>query len=125
MSEAEYQEYVRHVGNFAPLIRSGYFTKKFLIDAIQALLREDIPGGFCLKGNGGVKTVCQEKSPAIKTVNVMDMRETLAYIQDKSISVARFGDGEVDLMTGQSIPFQDYDEELAQRLKKNYYHARQ
>ncbi len=118
MGEAEYQEYVRHVGNFAPLIRNGYFTKKFLIDAIQTLLREDIPGGVCLKGNGGVKTACQEKLSATKTVNVMNMQETLAYVQDKCISVARFGDGEVGLMTGQSIPFQDYDEELAQRLKK-------
>lgn len=42
MSEAEYQEYVRHVREFSPLIRDGYFTKKFLIEAVQMLLRQDM-----------------------------------------------------------------------------------
>lgn len=53
-----------------------------------------------------------------KVVNVMDMQETLKYIKTRQISVARFGDGEVDLMTGHSIPYQDYDEKLAKRLKR-------
>lgn len=42
MSEAEYQDYVRHVGQFAPALRNGYYTKKCLIDSVQALFREDI-----------------------------------------------------------------------------------
>ncbi len=42
MSEAEYQEYVRHVREFSPLIRDGYFTKKFLIEAVQMLVRRDV-----------------------------------------------------------------------------------
>ena len=41
MEEVEYQEYVQYVQHFAPLIRNGYFTKKFLIDAIHALLRDN------------------------------------------------------------------------------------
>ena len=48
----------------------------------------------------------------------MDMQETLEYVKSRQISVARFGDGEIDLMTGHSIPYQDYDEELAKRLKQ-------
>lgn len=46
MAETEYQEYVRHISNFAMLIRNGYFSKKFLIDAMQVLLREDMPQFF-------------------------------------------------------------------------------
>ncbi len=42
MEDADYQEYVQHVGKFAPLIRNGYFTKKFLIDAVQTIMREDM-----------------------------------------------------------------------------------
>lgn len=42
MNESDYQEYVRHVGQFAPALRSGFYTKKCLIDAVQALFREDI-----------------------------------------------------------------------------------
>lgn len=33
-------------------------------------------------------------------------------------SVARFGDGEMDIITGHSIPYQDYDENLANELKE-------
>lgn len=53
-----------------------------------------------------------------KAVNIMDMQETLKFVKNHRISIARFGDGEVDLMTGHSIPYQDYDEGLAKRLKE-------
>lgn len=46
MGEAEYQEYVRHVGQFAPALRNGYYTKKCLIESVQALFREDIGKAF-------------------------------------------------------------------------------
>lgn len=42
MSEAEYQEYARHVEQFATALRNGYYTKKCLIESVQALFREDI-----------------------------------------------------------------------------------
>ncbi|MCM1232513.1 MAG: glycosyltransferase [Butyrivibrio sp.] len=42
MSEAEYQEYVRHVAQFAPALRNGYYTRKCLTDSVLALFREDI-----------------------------------------------------------------------------------
>ena len=42
MEESEYQEYVRHVNQFAPALRNGYYTKKCLIESVQALFREDI-----------------------------------------------------------------------------------
>lgn len=46
MGEAEYQEYVRHVGQFAPALRDGYYTKKCLIESVQALFRKDIGKAF-------------------------------------------------------------------------------
>lgn len=42
MGEATYQEYLRHVEQFAPGIRNGYYTKKCLIEAVWALFREDL-----------------------------------------------------------------------------------
>lgn len=51
-------------------------------------------------------------------INLMGLQETLAYVEDRRISVARFGDGEFNLMAGHSIPYQDYNQELAGRLKK-------
>ncbi|MCI9305257.1 MAG: SP_1767 family glycosyltransferase [Lachnospiraceae bacterium] len=53
-----------------------------------------------------------------KKVNVMGILETLEYVRDKRISAARFGDGEIKQMCGVSIGYQEYDEELAKRLKQ-------
>lgn len=53
-----------------------------------------------------------------KAVNVMGILETLEYVRDKRISVARFGDGEIKQMCGVSIGYQEYNEELARRLKQ-------
>ena len=41
MDESEYQEYVRHVKQFAPSLRKGYYTKKCLIESVWMLFRED------------------------------------------------------------------------------------
>ena len=49
MGEAEYQEYVRHVSEFSPLIRDGYFSKKFLIEAVQMIMRQDM-GDYGISG---------------------------------------------------------------------------
>ena len=41
MSEPEYQKYVSCVDQFAPALRNGYYTKKCLVDAVQAVYRKD------------------------------------------------------------------------------------
>lgn len=41
MTEEEYQGYVRDVRQFACSLRGGYYTKKCLIDAVQAICRKD------------------------------------------------------------------------------------
>lgn len=41
MTEADYQEYVKCVGQFAQILRKGYYTKKCLIEAVQAVCRRD------------------------------------------------------------------------------------
>lgn len=46
MSEPEYRKYVQHVGQFALALRNGYYTKKCLIDSVQALFREDLGKTF-------------------------------------------------------------------------------
>ena len=46
MSESEYKNYVQHVQKFAPALRNGYYTKKCLIDSVQALFRENMGKAF-------------------------------------------------------------------------------
>lgn len=51
-------------------------------------------------------------------VKVKNIDETLDYVLDNHSSVARYGDGEMDIMAGNSIPYQDFHPELADGLKK-------
>ena len=57
----------------------------------------------------------KERRPAII---VKDIDQTLDYIIENQSSIIRFGDGEMDLMLGRSIPYQVYDENLASQLKE-------
>ena len=41
MTEEEYREYVKAVEQFAPALRNGYFTKRCLIETMQAFCRKD------------------------------------------------------------------------------------
>lgn len=49
-------------------------------------------------------------------INVCAIAWSIDYIKQHQASVVRFGDGEIDLIMGRSIPFQSYDEDLALEL---------
>lgn len=48
---------------------------------------------------------------------VLSIDESLDYISTHGASVIRFGDGEINLMAGHSIAYQNYDPKLAQELR--------
>lgn len=50
-------------------------------------------------------------------INVFGTEETLCQLE-KNGSIIRFGDGEFQLINGQGIEFQKYDEQLAERLQE-------
>ena len=54
----------------------------------------------------------------IPAIIVRDIDQTLDYVIENKSSIIRFGDGEMDLMLGKSIPYQVYDENLASQLKE-------
>ncbi len=47
---------------------------------------------------------------------VLSVVETIDLINQKSLSVIRFGDGEMSLMYGSNLAFQKYDKSLAEKL---------
>lgn len=51
-----------------------------------------------------------------KVIKVMDSEETIDLLLREPKSFCRFGDGELMLIQGKSIPFQIYDEKLGQKL---------
>lgn len=56
----------------------------------------------------------QRKNP----VQVLSTAETLEKIREQKCSLSRFGDGEFDLIFGNDLKFQKYDEKLANKLRK-------
>lgn len=96
-SEEKYSEMRSSVKNVQYLINNGYFTKKLFVDSLMKLSSNE------------------ENELNIKVLGILD---TLNYILAHNSSVARFGDGEMDIITGHSIPYQDYDENLANELKE-------
>lgn len=57
-----------------------------------------------------------DRSVEYPRLNVLSKENTIKYIFDNEKSFCRFGDGEIRLMMGYSIPFQKYDERLAKKL---------
>lgn len=103
MSEADYNQMLANVSKYQFLLQNGYFTKKLLTDAIFTVMQDKLPEAVALKKD---------------TIKVLDIDNTLNYILKHKSSVARFGDGEMDIISGHSIPYQDYDENLAGRLSQ-------
>lgn len=64
-----------------------------------------------------MKHAIQGEELAQPLAKVRDINQSLDFILEHHSSVARYGDGEMDIMMGHSIPYQDYDEHLAQELK--------
>lgn len=54
--------------------------------------------------------------PNYKRLNVLDAESTVNLLLNNPKSFARFGDGELELIKGNSIPFQKYDRKLADEL---------
>jgi len=55
----------------------------------------------------------QSKFPEVKGIDA-----TLDYVIKNNASLIRFGDGEINLLAGHSIPYQDYDEELVSIMRE-------
>ena len=53
----------------------------------------------------------------IDPIKVKGIDETLDYIIENKSSLVRFGDGEINMLAGHSIPYQDYDEELVSTMR--------
>lgn len=53
-----------------------------------------------------------------RLIQVKPIAESLDFIRQHQCSVARFGDGEMDLIAGYGIPYQEYDERLAGQLRE-------
>ena len=56
--------------------------------------------------------------PEERQISVLSIDQSLDYLLEKGASVVRFGDGEMDLIAGRGIVYQEYDPELSARLRE-------
>jgi len=54
----------------------------------------------------------------ISSLNIMDTSKSIDFLLNNNCSLARYGDGELNIMMGGDIHFQKYDIGLSERLKK-------
>ena len=59
-----------------------------------------------------------ENGKYARKLKILTTDETLELLEQERVSFLRYGDGEIAIMQGNSIPFQEYDEKLAKRLRK-------
>lgn len=113
MSESFFQRVARVAGN----IRRN----------VVFLMANDLSDRFYQTKDEAVEDVTyeyEENRAILKRLNLIEREETLALLREHPKSFIRFGDGEIDLIEGRSTPFQDYDSELAARLKSILNSAR-
>lgn len=66
----------------------------------------------------------EEQKKLLVFLNVLDETETVDLLAREPKSFARYGDGEVDVMKGKSVPFQNYDADLAYKMKEQLIRKR-
>ena len=59
-----------------------------------------------------------QKQMEENSINILDIETSLKKIRDKKKSVSRFGDGELDLIIGRNLKFQEHNEKLSKRLEE-------
>ena len=85
-------------GNNGQRLYSSEHPERMLVD-LQKLINKDILG------------------KQLNPIQVKGIDETLDYIIENKSSLVRFGDGEINMLAGHSIPYQDYDEELVSTMR--------
>lgn len=58
------------------------------------------------------------KGAYCRKLDVLNPKETVQILEQRAVSLIRYGEGEISLIRGEGIPFQSYDEKLAGRLKE-------
>ena len=65
-----------------------------------------------------IETFLYKRDKFADWLHIMNIEESLNYIEKHPVSFYRYGDGEIALMMGEGIAFQQADARLARRLRK-------
>ncbi|WP_156404271.1 SP_1767 family glycosyltransferase [Lactobacillus selangorensis] len=106
LNEQTLKELQQRVQGFGRLLRNGFFTR-LLLAAVEKSVFKD---------TWHFEQKLTEQP--VGNIHVLSIPETLTYIKEHHASVARFGDGEFEIMKGNDIALQRDNPVLAEKLKE-------
>ena len=104
-------------------IKKLYFIKFFLVFLFVILILIQVnyylPEKYCLKCTNINKNKCFQCPIELifKGLKIINDENTLEEIINTNKSISRFGDGEFELMLGNSLDFQNFNQSLSNKLK--------
>lgn len=108
-----------HVGAEYFVLRKaaeGYSSKRLVKKKVKAVIERMTR--FPRRMYRRIERICYEKGKYSDCLNILSTEDTLKLMETEKFCFLRYGDGEIAIMKGESIPFQKYDEKLAKRLIK-------
>lgn len=106
ISDAQFDELYANVKSIQTLMINGTYTRMVLQNALTRVMEIGCkPINYVRSNDNELK------------VNVINNEKSVEYLLNTKCSVARFGDGEFDIIAGRSIPYQTYNENLANELR--------
>lgn len=94
---------------------------KQLIKNFRYISKKDLRNGRLLDFSAEdllLNTLYYVPNSSVVRPKVMDKQQTVDLLCKTKKSLARFGDGEIQIISGRGIPFQEYDENLANRMRE-------
>lgn len=107
------------VWTYQPQFMINHETEQKLLNALKTLSYSKSENTYLhtsvyIDAKKNNKKQCENKT----NLKVMPKEQTLDFILQTHCSIARFGDGEFDIMAGNSIPYQSHDQNLAKELRE-------
>ena len=94
----------------------GYSQSRLWKKNVKKILRKAI--AFPKRVYRKLEKTAYLKGKYSNQIKILNTEETLRALEEKQFSFVRNGDGEMALMNGQGIPFQEYDVNLGRRLRE-------
>lgn len=119
-------EKIAAIGNHIIHVGAEYFilrkkTKGYSSAQLYKKKAKDVAGKLIrlpIRVDHHLERLQYEKGAYADKLQILTTGETMRLLEKEKVSFLRYGDGEIAIMMGDSIPFQEFNPKLARRLRK-------
>ncbi|GFI21976.1 hypothetical protein IMSAGC011_00749 [Lachnospiraceae bacterium] len=119
-------EKIAAIGNHIIHVGAEYFilrkkTKGYSSAQLYKKKAKDVAGKLTrlpIRVDHHLERLQYEKGAYTDKLQILTTGETMRLLEKEKVSFLRYGDGEIAIMMGDSIPFQEFNPKLARRLRK-------